>query len=311
MVTPPAAGASRPVSPYLLLTLTPFFWAINWIIGRGLSTSVPPMAMTFYRWLFAIAILAPFAWPHVRREWPIVWRNRRIMLLLGVIGVGSHNALAYLGLGYTTAMNGVTLNSFIPVMIIALSWILLRQRLSAVQLGGVAVSLSGVVAILSQGSLQVLAGLELNRGDLLIVLSMLFWSVYTICLRWKPAGLNMLTFLFVIACIGDLGILPFYLVEMALGAHFSFTWQNVAAFACVGLFSSVLAYIFWNRGVEEVGASVAGLFVHLMPVFGTLLAWLFLGEQLRLYHVVGIALILTGIYVTSRGASRVAAIPLE
>ena len=311
MATPPAVAGARVVSPYLLLTLTPFFWAINWILGRGLSTSIPPMAMTFYRWLFAIAILAPFAWPHVRREWPIVWRHRRIMLLLGLIGVGSHNALAYLGLSYTTAMNGVMLNSFIPVMIIALSWIFLRQRLAAGQLAGVVVSLCGVLAILSQGSLQVLSSFELNRGDLLVMLSMLFWSVYTICLRWKPAGLHVLTFLFVIACIGDAGILPFYLAEMAMGAHLSFTWTNIAAFAFVGLFSSVLAYLFWNRGVEEVGASVAGLFVHLMPVFGTLLAWLFLDEQLRVYHIVGIVLILTGIYVTSRGASRVVAVPLE
>ena len=311
MSSPPQRGGARPVSPYLLLTLTPFFWAVNWILGRGLSTTIPPMAMTFYRWLFAIAILAPFAWPHVRREWPIVWRHRRIMLLLGLIGVGSHNALAYLGLRYTTAMNGVILNSFIPVMIIALSWIFLRQRLAAVQLAGVAVSLCGVLAILSQGSLQVLANFALNRGDLLVIMSMLLWSIYTICLRWKPPGLHMLTFLFVIACIGDAGILPFYLLEMALGAHLTFTWLTFAVFFCVALFSSVLAYIFWNRGVEQVGASVAGLFVHLMPVFGTLLAWLFLDEQLRPYHVVGIVLILTGIFVTSRGAPRVVAVPLE
>ncbi len=105
------AGAS----PYLLLTLTPLFWACNWILGRGLHNDIPPMAMTFYRWLFAVLILAPFAWPHLKREWPAVWRHRRVMLLLGLTGVGSHNALAYLGLNYTTATNGVILNSFIPI----------------------------------------------------------------------------------------------------------------------------------------------------------------------------------------------------
>ncbi len=311
MVTHSAAPRGKGVSPYLLLTLTPFFWACNWIIGRGLATSVPPMAMTFYRWLFAILILAPFAWPHVRREWPIVWRNRRIMLLLGIIGVGSHNALAYLGLNYTSAMNGVILNSFIPVMIISLSWLFLRQRLAPVQLAGVAVSLAGVLTILSQGSLETLATFQLNRGDLFVILSMLLWSTYTICLRWKPAGLHMLTFLFVIACIGDTGVLPFYLAEMAMGSTMTFTLVNVVALLGVALFSSVLAYIFWNRGVEEVGASVAGLFVHLMPVFGTILAWLFLGERLQPYHVIGIGFILTGIYVTSRGAARIVAVPLE
>jgi drug/metabolite transporter (DMT)-like permease len=312
MDAPQTAHRARTVSPYLLLTLTPLFWACNWIIGRGLSTSIPPMAMTFYRWFFALLMLAPFAWPHLRREWPIVWRNRRVMLLLGIVGVGSHNALAYLGLNYTTAMNGVILNSCIPVMIIVLSWVFLRQRLAHLQLLGVAVSFSGVLAILSQGSVETLARLEVNRGDVFVILSMLLWSIYTICLRWKPAGLNMLTFLFVIAMIGDSAILPLYVAETAMGSPMSFTPTSVVALLSVALFSSVLAYIFWNRGVEQVGASVAGLFVHLMPVFGTMLAWLFLGEQLHAYHLAGIALILSGIFVASRAASRsVAAAPLD
>src|SRR6266567_1668011 len=295
MAVPSAPPATRVASPYLLLTLTPFFWACNWIVGRGLHSEIPPMAMTFYRWFFALLILAPFALPHVRRDWGM-------LLLLGIVGVGTHNALTYLGLNYTTAINGVILNSFIPVMIIALSRIFLRQSLSRVQLVGVCVSLGGVLAILSGGNPETLASLTLNRGDLLIILALLLWSVYTIGLRWRPAGLHMLTFLFVIACIGDAAVLPLYLSEMALGARMAFSWLNLAALLFVATFSSVLAYIFWNRGVEQVGANVAGLFVHLMPVFGTILAWLLLGERLLPFHVVGIALILTGIYVTSRAA---------
>jgi drug/metabolite transporter (DMT)-like permease len=136
---------------------------------------------------------------------------------------------------------------------------------------------------------------------------MLLWSLYTIGLRWRPAGLSMLSFLFVIAVIGDLAMLPLYLVESALGRSMVWTWGAFGAFVAVGLFSSVLAYIFWNRGVEQVGANVAGLFVHLMPVFGALLAWVFLDERLQPSHVLGIALILTGIYLTSRKA-RVAVV---
>jgi drug/metabolite transporter (DMT)-like permease len=302
MSAPSTPTAARFASPYLWLTLTPFFWACNWIVGRGLYKEIPPMAMTFYRWFFALLILAPFALPHLRREWPIVRRHRGVLSLLGIVGVGTHNGLTYLGLNYTTAINGVILNSFIPVMIISLSWIVLRQRLSRLQLIGVAVSLGGVLAILSGGSVEKLGSLSLNRGDLLVILAMLLWSIYTIGLRWRPPGLHMLTFLFVIACVGDAAVLPLYLGEMALGARMVFSWLNLAALVSVALFSSVLAYIFWNRGVEQVGANVAGLFVHLMPVFGTLLAWLLLGEQLRPFHVVGIALILTGIYVTSRAA---------
>jgi drug/metabolite transporter (DMT)-like permease len=136
----------------------------------------------------------------------------------------------------------------------------------------------------------------------LVIVSMLLWSLYAICLRWRPPGLDMLAFLFVISCVGTTAVLPFYLGEAMLDRHVEWTWEVVAALASVGLFSSFIAYIFWNRRVEQVGASVACLFVHLMPVFGTMLAWLFLGERLQIFHVAGIALILTGIYVTSRTA---------
>ncbi len=265
-----------------------------------MATDIAPFAMTFLRWFFAILMLMPFAWRHVRREWPVVRRSWVPLLLLGLIGVGTHNALAYLGLNYTTATNGVILNSFIPVMIVAISWIFLGERLSRTQLAGVALSLAGVLAILSRGSLAALASLQLNVGDLLVIASMSMWSLYTVGLRWRPAGLHLFTFLFVLACIGDLAVLPLFIGEMMLGRVPVMSATNLAGLLFVSLFSSVLAYIFWNRGVEMVGASVAGLFVHLMPVFGVVLAWLFLGERLAGYHVLGIALILTGIFVTSR-----------
>lgn len=297
-------AAKRRISPYLLLTLTPFFWACNWIIGRGLHSDIPPIAMTFFRWLFAIVILAPFAWPHVRRDWPIIRANWKLLLLLGAVGVGTHNCLAYLGLNFTTATSGVILNSFIPVMIVTISWVFLRERLASMQIAGVAISLSGVLCILSEGSLATLLGFRLNVGDLFIILSMAMWSVYTIMLRWRPSGMNVISFLFCVAVIGNTCVFPLWLGEMALGYHLHWTWVNFAALLAVALFSSVLAYLFWNRGVEEVGANVAGLFVHLMPVFGIVLAWLLLGEHLAPYHVAGIGLILAGIWLTSRYGRR-------
>jgi drug/metabolite transporter (DMT)-like permease len=297
-------AANRSVSPYLLLTLAPFFWACNWIIGRGIASDIPPMAMTFFRWFFATAMLAPFAVGRLPRDWPLVRAHWKVLALLGAIGICVHNSLAYIGLNFTTATNGVILNSFIPVMIVSLSWLFLRERLTPWQLAGVAISLGGVLAILTEGSLAALLHFELNGGDLFIVLSMAMWSIYTILLRWKPAGLDVVSFLFVIAVIGDLCVLPLWLSEMALGHRMHWTWGNFAALLAVSLFSSVLAYLFWNRGVAEVGANVAGLFVHLMPVFGIVLAWLFLGERLAPFHVAGIALILGGIWLTSRYGRR-------
>jgi len=300
----PAARGRFHASPYLLLSLTPLFWACNWVVGRSLHHDIPPMGMTFFRWLFAVLILAPFAWPHLKRDLPIVRRHWRSLVALGAVGIGTHNALAYLGLNYTTATNGVILNSFIPVMIVTIAWIFLRERLAPVQIAGVAISLGGVLAILSQGSLALLAAFRLNVGDLFVILSMLMWSVYTIALRWRPAGLHPLSFLFVLAVVGDACMLPLWLGEMALGRFIVWTPSGVAALCTVALLSSVLAYIFWNRGVSEVGGAVAGLFVHLMPVYGVILAWIFLGETLGAYHVVGILLILAGIGMTSKGGDR-------
>jgi len=297
--------AARRVSPYVLLTLTPFFWSCNWIVGRGLASEIPPMAMAFFRWFFAIAILMPFAWPHFVRDWPRIRTHWKILVLLGAVGVCAHNVLVYVGLHYTTVTNGVILNSFIPVMIVAISWAFLRERLSVPQVAGIAVSLAGVFTIVSDGSLAKLLGFRLNSGDLLIILSLVMWSIYTIALRWRPEGLHVMSFLLAVAIAGDLCILPLWLGEMALGKFVYWSWANLAALLFIALFSAVLAYLFWNRGVAEVGASVAGLFVHLMPVFGVLLAWLFLGEGLAPYHVAGIALIMAGIWLTSRyGRSR-------
>lgn len=287
------------VSPYLLLTLTPLLWSGNVIVGRALHEAIPPMGMTFFRWLFAALMLAPFALRHVRRDWPILRAHWRTLLLLGCIGVGFHNALSYLGLNYTTATNGVILNSCIPVLIIAMAWVLFRERMRPLQLAGVGVSLGGVMVILSGGSLEVLAAFRLNGGDLFIISSMAMWALYTIMLRRRPPGLHMLSFLFALAVIGDLAVLPLWIGEMLLGRFIAWSPLTIAAIAFVAFFSSVLAYVFWNAGVEQVGAQVAGLFVHLIPVFGVVLAWLFLDERLRVFHVIGIALILAGIALTT------------
>ena len=264
------------------------------------------MAMTFFRWLFAIMILAPFAWPHVRRDWPVIRAHWRTMVALGALGVGTHNGLSYLGLNFTTATNGVILNSFIPVMIIMISWLFLRERLTQLQVAGVVISLTGVLTVLCKGSLDALLEFRLNAGDLIIIASMAMWAIYTIGLRWRPPGISMLSFLLAVAVVGDLCVLPLWLGEMALGRYIVWSWTNAAALVAVATFSSVLAYILWNRGVEAVGANVAGLFVHLMPVYGVVLAWLFLGERMAAFQVAGIALILAGIWVTSRfGAKRI------
>jgi len=293
-------------SPYLLLSLTSFFWSLNWVIGRAIVGHVSPLALSCIRWIVAVAVMMPFAWPEIRAHWPAVRRNWRVIVWLGFWGTGLHNAFAYVGLQYTTATNGVILNSAIPIMIILLGWLIYRDTVTRLQVLGIVVSLAGVLTILTRGDPAVLASLSLNKGDLILMGGMVFWAAYTIFLRMKPAELPGLAML---ACCGVIGVgilFPLALFEAVfLGGHVEITPATLGAMLYVGVFPSFVGYVFWNRAVSEVGSNVAGIFVHLMPAFGSILAWLFLDERILPFHVLGIALILAGIALTSTGRRAV------
>ncbi|HUP28866.1 MAG TPA: DMT family transporter [Usitatibacter sp.] len=289
-------------SPYLLLSLTSLFWSLNWVIGRAIVGHVSPLALTFIRWLVAVVVMMPFAWPGIRRHWPVIRRHWKTIAWIGFWGTGLHNAFAYVGLQYTTATNGVILNSAIPVMIIMLGWLIYRETITGRQGVGVLLSVAGILAIVCRGDLAVLATLSLNKGDLILLVGMFFWAAYTVFLRMKPEGLPGLTLLACCGCVGLMLLLPLAAFEMLfLQGRVELSMATVSAMLYVGIFPSFVGYVFWNRGVAEVGPNVAGIFVHLMPAFGALLAWLFLDERIYMFHIIGIALILAGIALTTRG----------
>ena len=291
-------------SPYLLLTLTSLFWSLNWVIGRAVVGQVPPVALAYWRWVLALLFMLPFAIPQIRRSWPLIWKHRTVIVLLGLIGTGFHNMISYVGLNYTTATNGVMLNSAIPVMIIVLGALFFGQRIAAPQIAGVAISLCGVLTILSKGHPETLATFRFNVGDLIVLASMLLWALYTLALKWRPEGIPPIAFLCVCGIVGVVAMTPVYAWDLLTGAHIKWSPQVVGAFFYLGLFPSFIGYIFWNKGVEQVGPNVAGLFVHLMPMFGSLLSWLFLDERLYWFHLAGMALILAGIYLSTRSSKQ-------
>ncbi|MGB4911535.1 MAG: DMT family transporter [Candidatus Dechloromonas phosphoritropha] len=287
-------------NPYLLLTLTALFWSGNMVLGRGIRADVPPLALAFWRWAIAFVLVLPLALPHLRSQWPLLRQGWKAVLTLGLIGVGGYNTFAYIALQYTSATNAVLLNSFIPIVTIAISWAFLGRHLSRPQATGVAISLCGVLTIVARGNLHVLAHLNLNLGDAWMLLAVVVWAIYTVGLAWRPAGVHPMLMLGALIAVGLAALLPAYLWEMAQGRHINVYLGSLAALAYVGIFPSFLGYIFYNRGVAEVGASKASLFIHLMPVFGTLLSAAFLGEIPLWYHYLGIILIFTGIWLTMR-----------
>ena len=289
-------------SPYLLLVLTILFWSGNFIVGRAMRTDIAPVALSFWRWAVALIVLLPFALPHVRAQWRAVLHSWRMLAMFGILGVANFSTFVYIGLHSTTATNAVFVNAISPVVIVALSWVLLDQAIKSRQAVGITLSLIGVIAIIMRGDLRALMALQFNLGDLWILAGVLSWALYSVCLKWRPAGLHWLSFTIATVAIGLLVLLPFYIWEVGQGAHVSVNPAIVGSVLYLGIFPSVLSYIFWNRAVMQVGANKAGQFMYLMPVFGTILSMLFLDEKLHWFHLAGISLIFFGIYLSTKPA---------
>lgn len=286
--------------PYILLVLTVLFWSGNFILGRAVHADVPPVALAFSRWAGAFLILIGFAVPHLRREWPILLRHWHMVVFLSAIGIAAFNTLVYIGLGATTAINALLLQSALPVLIILFSYLIFGERTGPLALCGIALSLGGVVTILTAGDPLAVARLAPNAGDVLVFVAVACYALYSALLRRRPA-VHPLSFLAVTFGIGAAMLAPFWIWEMASGAVMRLDRTTLLSVGYVAVFPSVLAYFCYNRGVQQIGANRAGQFIHLMPVCGSLLAVLILGEAFRPFHVVGMALCFAGIVLATRG----------
>ena len=286
-------------SPYLLLVLTTLFWSGNFVLGRAVHTVFTPFTLSVWRWALALAILLPFVWTSLRDQAPLLLRHWAILLLLSILGVVNFNTFVYIGLQTTTATNAVIMLSVTPVLIVAISFMLLRQTVTAWQALGIGVSLTGVLVIISQGHFETLLARQFNTGDLWILAAVLSWALYSVGLRWRPAKLKPLSFQAATMLIGIIILTPLYGWDLAHRQGFVVNTTTVGSILYLALFPSILAYIFWNRAVAELGANRTGQFLHLMPAFGAVLSMIFLGERLHGFHGIGIAFIALGIYLAT------------
>lgn len=286
---------------WLLLSLASLFWAGNFVLGRGMRGHVPAVAFAFWRWAIAFLLLLPFTWRGL-------WERRRILLaswgtvlVLGILGVGNFNTLVYVGLQHTTATNAVLLNAACPAFIAAIAFVSRQGRASPAQLAGIALSLAGVAVILARGDLETLRAVHFNPGDVWVLAAVLSWSIYTVALVRRPAGVEPLVLLSAFILAGVAWIAPFYAHEAAQGAVVHLDLRTAGAVLYVAVFASILAYAFWNAGVAALGPTRAGVFTNLLPAFGAILSVVVLGERFQLFHAAGIALILAGVYLAGRG----------
>jgi drug/metabolite transporter (DMT)-like permease len=288
---------------YFLLPLACACWAGNHIFARALAGHAPPASLSLLRWIAVSVMVGPTAMAYLRQDWPKLRAKAGVMAFLSLVGGFAFGTLQYVALQYTTALNMGVVGSVAPAFIVAASFALFGDRLGPIQLSGVVISMLGVLAIVTQLHPERLQALSFNHGDLIIIANMVLWSIYCACLRLRP-DVHPISFLFVIAVWSAIGNLPFAVWEYAIGFHLVPDLLTSAAVLYAALFTSLLAYVAWNRGIDLVGAPRASAFLHTIPLFAAVLATSILGERLGLYHVVGFALILAGVTLAARPAPR-------
>lgn len=314
---PAAPTHSRPISrteafyPYLLLTLCNLFWSGNWVLGRAAHDVVPPVALTFGRWAISAICLAPLALPRLKGKGAVLRRHWLLIAALGFLGVGFFQIAVYTGLRYTSAINAVLMNSASPLYIIVISWLLDGETVTPRQLLGMLLSFCGIAVIVTRGNFEQLLHLRFNIGDLIILLTMPSWGFYCVLLRRAPKSLDTLGLLFAVNIAGLALLAPAAAIEAAFIRAPQATPLAAIAVLYTGIFASFLAYICWNKGVELVGANRAGFTSHLLPAFGTVLAVVLLGEQLHVFHVIGIAVVLFGVWLATSARRKAIVAPMD
>lgn len=290
---------------YIGLVLTPLFWAGNAVVARATVEHIPPLSMSFWRWVIALALILPFGLPGLWRHRQVIRQHLVTLLVLATFSVATFNSLLYYAAMTTTATNIALINSTIPIFVALLAWLLLGERTRPVQALGIGLAIVGILIVIGRGDLRIIAQLQAQPGDLIMVAAVFSWGVFSVLLRKHVVPLPALTFLTAQILLGTLVILPFYLGDLLwFSGGFELSGSTALPLAFFAIFPGILAYAFWNHAVHEIGPANAAIFMYLTPIFASILAILFLGESLGLYHLFGALLILAGLLLATRVGRR-------
>lgn len=285
--------------PYLLLAIAPLCWAGNIVLARGVVHIIPPIGLAFWRWTIASLILLPFAWQHAQKDWPLFIRHWKMIFFLSLVGTSGFNTLMYIAVHSTTAINGALIQTIMPAFIILISLIAFKEKVTRLQSLGVGVCILGACLVLLHGRFSTFFDLSFAEGDLLMLLAVLLYSIYSAFLHRRPS-IHPLSFLIYTFGMGALSLLPLYLWELNYKQAFALDFNVATSILYVATFPSIVAFFCWNRGVELIGANRAGLFINLIPVFASIMALAWLGESLKIFHLVGMLLIFGGMVLFNR-----------
>ena len=286
---------------YLILILTTIFWSGNFIVGKAASTyEIPPFSLNFYRWFFAGLILLPFTFKELIEKKNYIFDNIVFFTILGVTSITIFNSIVYYSLYYTQVISGILMISTIPVWIIFISSILNIEKTNIFQIIGVIFSLTGVVFIITKADLEIIKNLDFNKGDLSMVVAMFSWAVYSALLKSKKYEISQFALLEVVIITGLIFLTPIYFIEMYLGNVIVLGVPFILTLTYVVFFPGLASFIFWIKGISIIGANRAGVFLHLMPIFGAIMAMIIFNEKFMYYHILGAIFIVAGITLSNK-----------
>jgi drug/metabolite transporter (DMT)-like permease len=291
------------MAPYLIVAVAPLCWAGNVVLGRGMADVIPPVGLAFWRWTLAFLILLPFAWRRAARDWPAMVGAWKVILLISFFGIACFNTMLYRAVHTIPAINAALIQSAMPGFIILVSLILLRERVTAIQILGTLLCMIGAAVVVLRGDLGALRTLSVAQGDIIMIAAVVLYALYSVLLRWKP-DVHPLSILLYTFGLGVLMLLPVYIWEHHAVGPVPTTPDALLAIGYVAAFPGVVAYFCWNYGVATIGPNRTGLFINLIPIFATVLAIGWLGESLRGFHALGMAAIFGGMILFNRRPAR-------
>ena len=290
---------------YLLLVLTTLFWSGNFIVGKAASIyEIPPFSLNFYRWLFAGIILLPFTFKEILKKKNYIFENIGFFIILGISSITIFNSAVYYSLYYMQVISGVLMISTIPVWIMFISSILGIEKTNKFQIFGVILSLLGVLFIITKSDLNLIKNLDFNKGDLIMASGMFAWALYSALLKKKTYEISQITLLEVVIIIGLLFLVPIYFLEMKLGNPLVVDKPFILTLSYVVLLPGLASFFFWIKGISIIGANRAGVFLHLMPIFGSLMAIILFSEKFMFYHLLGAIFIIAGITLSNKNIKK-------
>ena len=287
----------------IFLCFASLFWSGNFVIGRfsSLENIVSPLSLAFYRWVIAFLILTPFCFQKAIKELPLLKKQPGMIFLIILTGPTLFNTLVYLGLTSTTVINSLLIISTTPMLIILLNKLLYKAQTNIFQMIGIFISLIGVCYVIAKGSFQNIFDSEFYFGDLFILLAVTSWALYSIFLKKNETGVSGFSFLYLSFVFTVILLFPVYLYDIFIQDNFiNIDQKTLLVIGYTGIFPSIISYMCWNTGVALIGPNKSGPFLHLMPIFGGILALLVFRETLEIYHYAGILSVIVGIIITNK-----------